>query len=251
MNTANITKKTPRLISYRMTHDSGFAPNPFFGFLTLATCKSHIRRANTRYIGEWIAGFASKELVEKARKFNVTVNSDALVFLMEISEILTLDEYFREKRFQVKKPTKNTYPNACGDNIYHKIEGIWQQTKNISHDEGSIEDDTYGRRVLISQNFYYLGRNGLQPDSSWPNGWNHIDINVPRGSARYGYGSNAQALQKLRDYLELKYKPKRHPIGTPCLSNPHSEYRKGCPRKRNIIVNADNIRLSKCGHQPC
>nr|WP_269667332.1 hypothetical protein [Polaromonas naphthalenivorans] len=27
-----------------MTHDSGFAPNPFHGTLTLATCKPGIRR---------------------------------------------------------------------------------------------------------------------------------------------------------------------------------------------------------------
>ena len=55
------------------------------------------------------------------------------------------------------------------------------------------------------------------------------------------------------NFLTYDFFPFREvpPIGTPCLSNPHSEYRKGCPRKRNIIVNADNIRLSKCGHQPC
>ncbi|WP_198140678.1 Nmad2 family putative nucleotide modification protein [Polaromonas naphthalenivorans] len=29
---------------YLMTHDSGFAPNPFHGTLTLATCKPGIRR---------------------------------------------------------------------------------------------------------------------------------------------------------------------------------------------------------------
>ena len=42
-----------RLFAYKMTHDTGFAPNPFWGWMTLATCKSQIRRntASTRAIG--------------------------------------------------------------------------------------------------------------------------------------------------------------------------------------------------------
>ncbi|MGE3595803.1 MAG: hypothetical protein AB7N70_09645 [Dehalococcoidia bacterium] len=42
-------------MSYKMTHDTGFAPNPFWGCLTLATCKPGIRQ--TRGPGDWIAGF--------------------------------------------------------------------------------------------------------------------------------------------------------------------------------------------------
>ena len=30
-----------RLFAYKMTHDTGFAPNPFWGYLTLATCKGY------------------------------------------------------------------------------------------------------------------------------------------------------------------------------------------------------------------
>jgi len=40
-----------------MTHDSGFAPNPLFGCLTLPTCMTEIRR--TKKVGDWVAGFAS------------------------------------------------------------------------------------------------------------------------------------------------------------------------------------------------
>jgi Nucleotide modification associated domain 2 len=49
-----------RLFSYKMTNDSGFAPNPFWGRLTLATCKPEIRKA--KRVGDWIAGFTSREL---------------------------------------------------------------------------------------------------------------------------------------------------------------------------------------------
>lgn len=43
-----------------MTDDTGFAPNPFFGILTLATCKPGIRL--TKKVGDYIAGFTSERL---------------------------------------------------------------------------------------------------------------------------------------------------------------------------------------------
>jgi hypothetical protein len=33
-----------RIYSYVVRYDSGFAPNPFYGYCTLATCKPDIRR---------------------------------------------------------------------------------------------------------------------------------------------------------------------------------------------------------------
>ncbi len=55
-----------KLNSYLMTHDSGFAPNPFHGHLTLTTFMTDIRR--TKMLDQWGAGFASKALV-KTREF--------------------------------------------------------------------------------------------------------------------------------------------------------------------------------------
>jgi hypothetical protein len=49
-----------RLFAYKMTHDTGFAPNPFHGACTLATCKPQIRLH--KRVGDWIAGFTSKRL---------------------------------------------------------------------------------------------------------------------------------------------------------------------------------------------
>ena len=47
-----------KLFSYIITHDIGFAPNPFFGYCTLANCKPVIRR--TSKIGDWIVGISAK-----------------------------------------------------------------------------------------------------------------------------------------------------------------------------------------------
>jgi hypothetical protein len=44
------TKKL-RLFSYKLTHDSEFAPNPFHDVLTLATCKPGMRRTKNLGIG--------------------------------------------------------------------------------------------------------------------------------------------------------------------------------------------------------
>jgi hypothetical protein len=46
-----------RLFSYKLTTDLDFAPNPFYGMLTLVTCKPGKRR--TKKKGDWIAGFTS------------------------------------------------------------------------------------------------------------------------------------------------------------------------------------------------
>src|SRR5712692_10528871 len=49
---------TVKLYSYVVARDYGFAPNPFFGFCTLATCKPEIRKAAA--IDDWVIGTGSK-----------------------------------------------------------------------------------------------------------------------------------------------------------------------------------------------
>ena len=47
-----------KLYSYIVAHDGGFAPNPFWGYCTLANCKPKIRQ--TAKVGDWIVGLSSK-----------------------------------------------------------------------------------------------------------------------------------------------------------------------------------------------
>ncbi len=49
------------IYSYVLRYDDGVAPNPFFGFCTLAVCKPVIRRK--AQVGDWIIGTGSKENV--------------------------------------------------------------------------------------------------------------------------------------------------------------------------------------------
>lgn len=82
-----------KVFSYIVARDYGFAPNPFYGVLTLATCKPVIRK--TASIGDFIIGCSNKALGNK------------LIYMAKVSEILTFDQYWNDPRFAKKKPVMN------------------------------------------------------------------------------------------------------------------------------------------------
>ena len=49
-----------RVYIYVVARDFGFAPNPFHGFCTLATCKPRIRRKAE--VGDWVIGMGGDRL---------------------------------------------------------------------------------------------------------------------------------------------------------------------------------------------
>ena len=55
LNVSFASEKNVMMFSYVVARDYGFAPNPFSGWCTLATCKPKIRR-NARP-GDWVVGF--------------------------------------------------------------------------------------------------------------------------------------------------------------------------------------------------
>lgn len=145
------------LHSYRVARDYGFAPNPFHGYCTLATCKPVIRR--TAEIGDWVVGTGTKP---RSRE-------DHIVYAMRVTEILTFDEYWNDPRFIRKRPNlSSSLKNAYGDNIYHRDTNTreWiQENSHHSHDDGTLDGenvrhDTKTDRVLISDHFFYWGGSG-------------------------------------------------------------------------------------------
>lgn len=141
-----------------MRYDSGFAPNPFYGICTLATCKPDIRKSVD--IGDWVVGSGSAD-----RKLN---RGGYLVCAMRVTEALTIQDYWEDPRFARKKPNlSRSRMQACGDNIYHRLgDGSWAQLPSFhSHKDGSpnprhIQRDTGVNRVLISEDFAYFGGEG-------------------------------------------------------------------------------------------
>ncbi len=147
---------TLRLFSYVVARDYGFAPNPFFGVCTLATCKPIIRRVAS--IGDWVIGTGSKSQDKRGH----------LVYGMQVTEIMTFDEYWNDERFHRKRPNlRGSKKQAFGDNIYFKDDiGKWnQQDSHHSLKDGSpngenIKHDTKTNRILLSTDFVYWGGSG-------------------------------------------------------------------------------------------
>lgn len=143
--------------SYVIPRDYGFAPNPYLGYCTLATCKPRIRKSAR--IGDWIAAYGGAR-TEVHKK---------LVVLMKVDEILTFDQYWNNKRFVKKRPVFNRSMSCMyGDNIYHHIGEKW--TQELSHHsmaDGSINYanlncDTQADKVLVATQFYYFGNNAIE-----------------------------------------------------------------------------------------
>lgn len=146
-----------RLFSYVVARDYGFAPNPFGGVCTLATCKPDIRRRAV--VGDWIAGLTSA----------ADRSVPGLVYVMRVDEVLTYDTYWADARFQFKKPSRSgSVKQLFGDNIYcQSAPGVWQQAdSHHSFESGApnpanIVNDTKSHGVLISQRFGYWGSSAI------------------------------------------------------------------------------------------
>ena len=147
-----------RLFSYVVRYDSGFAPNPFYGFCTLATCKPDIR--NAAEIGHWVVGTGSADRKNQ--------RGGHLVYAMRVTETLTFSQYWSDPRFQSKKPyLRGSRKQTCGDNIYRpKRGGGWEQLHSFhTESDGTpvlrhINKDTGVDRILVSNDFVYFGGTG-------------------------------------------------------------------------------------------
>lgn len=166
-----------KLYSYVVARDYGFAPNPFFGYCTLATCKPKIRK--TVKVGDWIVGTGSKP----------NGRDNHVVYVMQITETMSFNEYWNDPRFQDKKPSLHgSKKQAFGDNIYHKTNNGFQWLQEDSHhslrdgtpNPENINNDTQTDRVLVSDDFIYWGGCGPKIPKRFRNFSEH-DICGKRG----------------------------------------------------------------------
>lgn len=146
-----------KLYSYVVARDYGFAPNPFHGVCSLATCKPLIRKGAG--IGDWVVGTGSS-------KYKLMGH---VVFAMKVTEALSYDQYWDDARFLSKKPNlTGSFKQAFGDNIYHRNTrtGRWVQVNSHhsletgSPNSKNIEHDTQTDRVLLSTEYIYWGATG-------------------------------------------------------------------------------------------
>jgi hypothetical protein len=107
---------------YRMTHDTGFAPNTSFGICSLTGCKNSKteKRRNIEELaerGSWVIGIGGKG----------TNRPDKLLYAMEVESNLSL------AKFKEKYPGKSRY----------------------------LKGNLPGKRVLVSRKFHYFGKNAI------------------------------------------------------------------------------------------
>ncbi|NEQ53437.1 MAG: hypothetical protein F6K11_25430 [Leptolyngbya sp. SIO3F4] len=158
------TIANPRLYTYVVARDYGFAPNPFYGVCTLATCKPDIRRSASP--GDYIVGVGQSP------------NNHRLVYWMKVYSYTTYDEYWASDQYQCKKPSfDGSLKKAYGDNIYRTNgDGDWiQAPSHHSFPNGTpnplnIKSDTKTNKVLLGTEFAYWGSSG----PSLPRGLRHM-----------------------------------------------------------------------------
>ena len=154
-----------KLLTYIIARDFGFAPNPFYGYCTLATCKPYVRSRAS--VGDWVIGTGAKMNYDLAGH---------LIYAMKVDEEIEFDSYWNDPRFLCKRPVMNgSLKQLYGDNIYHRLDSQWVQVdSHHSLETGqpnpkNIDTDTRVNLLLISRKFVYFGMAALPiPDDFRP-----------------------------------------------------------------------------------
>ena len=168
----------PKLYSYVVDHDYGYAPNPFDGYCTLAQCMYGKKSKNITDVaepGDWIVGTGG---VKK-----VSAGHGKIIYAMRVDEKISLAEYYSDCRFKGRKDNKR-----C--------------------DKGNTT-----RYALISQHFFYYGKNAI-PISKTP----HMYLNHPleKKGPRYRCDFDSRFIKKFTAWFERKYRVGMHgePFGS-------------------------------------
>ncbi|EKD25919.1 MAG: hypothetical protein ACD_79C01444G0002 [uncultured bacterium] len=165
-----------KIFLYKMVVDTGIAPNPFWGYCTLAVCSPNHRNFNLN-IGDWVVGIGGKDKKNKEfKKIRNKIKKDFfLIYTMKITEKIPLQSYYTNDttNWKYKKIPRNIdcLNKKCGDNYlefksenennwswikhpsYHKLDTVCQDTNHLlCHKDNS-------RTVFVSKksNFIYLG----------------------------------------------------------------------------------------------
>jgi hypothetical protein len=131
---------------------------------TLAICKPAIRR--TAHEGDWVVGIGSKST-------DWGDLSNHVVYAMRVSKVLSMAEYdeYCQRSFPRKVPAWDStdFRRRVGDCIYDYSNGPEPEIRASVHNEGNRKTDLGGRNVLLSDHFYYFGRQAVAlPKSLWP-----------------------------------------------------------------------------------
>lgn len=149
--------------TYRLNHDLGFAPNPFFGWCTLACCMTQIRKYAAE--GDIIIGMAGSDKKQGLGRIH-----PQLIFWMRVDQTMTFDDYWNDLRFVNKRPEiPGPKIRMVGDRTYRHESGQvgWQFDISMhfvpgakQRNGGHVTKDTSVDRVLVGERFTYWGDSG-------------------------------------------------------------------------------------------
>ena len=187
----------PKLFSYVVDHDYGFAPNPFGDFCSLAKCKYGTKKRNIvemAEVGDWVAGTGGVHLRKSA-------GHGRLIYAMRVDEVIPLGEY-------------------CHAHSGHRIDA--------GHDLNER-----GRFALISNHFFYFGRNAIDITEIPRSNLDHPFEKTGPGH-RGDFGE--EFVEAIAGWLRKSFKVGVH--GQPC--RPHSELKlpRCPPRVRRRVCTA-------------
>lgn len=142
-----------RVYSYIVKNDTGFSPNPFHGFCTLACCKPKIRKAAR--VGDLIIGMSPR--------------GENLVYAMKVTRAIGFEDYWSDPQYMVKRPIWDSTRgiDRTGDNIYEPAAiGEFLQLPSFHSNLDGSENvkkkvkDLCGDHVLVATCFTYFGHDG-------------------------------------------------------------------------------------------
>jgi len=188
------------LFSYCIPHDTGAAPNPFWGICTLVICKPKIR--GIAEIGDWIVGTGSKNSP-------VGDMSGRVVYVMKVTEKLTMEQYdtFTQQYLPEKVPDWSSPDprRRVGDSIYDFscTPPRMRQSVHSGKDlEKNLKRDISGRNALLSNYFWYFGHKACK----LPDNLQQIGIQSPNHRSNL----NDSYIEKFLEWLDgLGLEPNR------------------------------------------
>lgn len=201
---------------YVVDRDFGFAPNPFHGTCTLATCMPRIRAKAAP--DDWVVGMGGARLKATGR----------CIYAMRVTQTMTFNDYWADTSFFDKRPVRNgSSVMMVGDNIYHRdrADVPWQQLdSHHSNPDGTINPlnvnkDTSADRVLVSRDFYYFGQmapmvpGAILKALGYKNGIGHRKFNSTDSAAFVTWLRNEHKMERnlvMADPFDFEQSDKRY-----------------------------------------
>lgn len=221
----------PTLFTYRITHDTGFAPNPFARVCTLVTCKPRIRLAATP--GDWIAAIAAASPELRSHK-------NRLLYAMRVTDKMTMSEYdeLARRQFKIKIADRRSADpiKRVGDSIFDFSQDPPAPRHSMhSHSLKNLAKDLRGHYALLSNHFYYFGDKAME----LPNGMLAI---FPQ-SQGHRSAANDEYLDDFVVWIEGLGFPPNTLIGQPIQpTNPIEGSGTACAPSKNVIPNKPKSR---------